>query len=349
MVAGVSSFPALASCEGFGGISGSPQPTRLVFLSQPPASMVATESQPPVRVAFTTDDGHVLEDVRDSVRVVVIGAMPTQMSGTTGVQAQNGVATFNVRVLGAGTGYRFEASTPRFVTTAVSEPFAVVHGPAARVLVSAAADTIAIGAIVPISARITDAVGNQVLSATDTVTLSTTGALHGTTTAVAVGGLAQFPDVKVCASGITTRITPGTAVVQANASGLAPGTATFTAYAGSAIGVAWVTQPGNGSVSVVLPEFRVVVHDCGGNPVYGSLVLGWGACSPSLHNNPSGASIVSIGPGYPMVSSWAYATNYNAAVDRPGSGYTMVVTCAQASPGSLRFTSPPSAPFDVLP
>lgn len=312
--------------------------------------MVATDSQPAMRVAFVTDNGSVVENVSDSVFVSVVGtAGPVALSGATRVRAENGVATLNLQLRSAGTGYRLQVSTPRFATSAVSNAFAVVAGAASAVQVSSASRMFIIGDSVPITARIVDAFGNVVSSASHAVTLSALGHLHGATTTVAAGGIARFPNIQVCAGGVTARIGASPVLIHAHAERLTPGTDTVLGIAGPPVGVAWVTQPTDGKANEVLSQFRVMVHDCGGNPVYGSLPMGWGVCTPSLHANPTGAALVSVGAGHPMTSSWAYATNQNAAVDRAGTGYTLVVRCREASSGHPEFTTAPSNPFNVLP
>jgi hypothetical protein len=337
-------FGAVAACDD----PSPPQPTRLVFIAEPSSSLVATEAHPAIQVAFVTEDGTVVASVSDTVRLSVTGT--AELSGDLEVAAVNGVATFNARVEAAGSGYQLVAHTARFETPVLSSAFSIVAGPASTLRLEPQDDTGWVGVEMPTLVRVTDAVGNTVNTGSHTVTLSTIGALQGTTTASAIAGVASFPDLVLCPSGINGRISAMPAILRANAPGLSEGTFSVALFPGAETGLKWLTQPSNGVAGTKLPPYELMVHDCGGNPVYASLILGWGGCIPELVNNPTGASIVGAsGQGYPIAMTWAYAFNNNTAIDRPGTGYTMRVTCRKSGDPTVVVTSVPSNPFDVAP
>jgi hypothetical protein len=343
-VLAIALFGALAACDD----PSPPQPTRLMFVAEPSASLVATEPHPAIQVAFVTEDGTVAAAVSDTVRLVVTGT--AELFGDLEVAAVNGVATFNAKVEAAGSAYQLVAHTARFEAPAFSSAFSIVPGPPSTLRIEPQDDTGWVGVVLPTLVRVTDAVGNTVTTAAHAVTLSTTGALQGTTTATAIAGVASFPDLALCSSGINGRISAMPAILRANAPGLAEGTVSVALFPGAETGLRWLTQPSNGAAGVKLPPYELMVHDCGGNPVYASLVLGWGGCTPELVNNPTGASIIpASGQGYPIAMTWAYTHNNNTAIDRAGTGYTMRVTCRKSGNPAIVVTSVPSNPFDVAP
>lgn len=327
------------------------EPTRLAFVSPVPPSVVATDAQAPVQVAFVTDDGRIADHVADEVTIAIAGGGGGVVEGERTERATRGVATFHVNVRTAGPGYHFVANTPRFGASAASDPFTVLPGPATGLRIDEGAAPFLVGPRA-VEVRVVDAAGNAVPTGSHVITLSSASILLGATQRTSVAGVAGFSDLQVCASGITTRLGSTVTELRATAPGLAERTTLLTLFAGPATGVTWVNSPANGVAGQKLPDLDLRVHDCGGNPVNGSLVLGWGACKPFLVNNPTGASLVAttsapLGIGM----TWAYTSGHNVAVDRPGTGYTMRVTCRQVQSPSvpIEVTSAVSAPFNVLP
>src|SRR5262249_50160021 len=132
------------------------------------------------------------------------------LSGTTTVQAVNGVATFsNLSLNKAGTGYTFKATQGALMAT--STAFNVTAaGPASVDIQEQPADTVAGQAISPaVTVIVVDAYGNTVESSDQAVTLSLASGpdgatLGGTTTVQAVNGVATFSDLTLPQAGTYT-------------------------------------------------------------------------------------------------------------------------------------------------
>jgi alpha-tubulin suppressor-like RCC1 family protein len=144
------------------------------------------------------------------------------LAGTTTAAPANGVATFNVSIARAGTGYALRA-TATALTEVVSATFDIGPAAAAALSVTQAPGNVAAMDVLTPTPMVTirDAYENTVTSATTAVSLelfpptNPDGAvIRGTTTANAVNGVATFPDLRF------DRPSSGSFVLRATAVGL---------------------------------------------------------------------------------------------------------------------------------
>lgn len=139
------------------------------------------------------------------------------LGGTTTVNASAGIATFaTLNLDAAGSGYTLRATSG--VVSADSASFDVNPGPASEVRFARSGADHAVGGAIPhVIARVTDANGNVILGATDTITVSLSSnpggaTLSGTLAKAAAGGVAAFRDLALDQPGagyVLTAAAPG--------------------------------------------------------------------------------------------------------------------------------------------
>jgi len=184
---------------------------RLGFRVAPPVSTVAGEIFANAVQVEVRDAGGVL--IPDAEVPITLTASTGTLRGTTTVNAINGVASFSglwMELAGAGYTLRASSSGLNFGTSA---PFAIVHGPLARVGITATPATGFAGAVLAPVPEVTlyDRFDNVATGLTGAVTLavgqSTYGTgLVGTTDRAPVNGVATFPGVTVTKAGLVTRL-----------------------------------------------------------------------------------------------------------------------------------------------
>ena len=184
----------------------------------------------------------------------------------------------------------------------------------------------------PIQVAVEDGFGNTV-AATLPVTLAIAnnpagGTLSGTTTQVAVNGIATFSDLSI------DKVGDGYTLV-AMSPGLASATSSFFDILSSSGSLVFVHQPSNGTAGVNMPSVQVKALNGSGGVLPGvtiTMSIGTNACpSGSLSG---GITAVTDGTGT--------ATFLGLQLDRGGWGYTLV-----ASAGSPAVTAVSSA-FDAV-
>ncbi len=195
-------------------------------------------------------------------------------------------------------------------------------------------ESVEVNAVISPAVRVavTDSLGNPVVGATDSVTLtlsnnSTGATLGGTTTVAAVDGIATFADLQVDRVGRGYTLDATAALL-----GIARSTP-FAVYAPARL--VFVTEPPE-SVEVnvpISPPVRIAVADALGNPIPGAtdtVTLAFGS-------NPSGATLL----GATRVAAVdGIASFADLRVDRPANGLTLVATAPDRTGGT-------SAPFTV--
>jgi hypothetical protein len=101
-------------------------PAQLLFTGQPGRTLAGVTIQPAVAVSIADGFGNVTTDSLDQVSLALAGANGASLSGTTTIQASNGVATFpDLSVAQSGTGYTLLASAAS-LGSATSAAFDVV-------------------------------------------------------------------------------------------------------------------------------------------------------------------------------------------------------------------------------
>ena len=228
----------------------------------------------------------------------------------------------------AGSGYTLKA-TGSGLAAATSTPFAVAVGPAAKLVLTMQPGGGVAGtawAAQP-AVAVTDAGGNPVAGATDTVTLAIgtnagggTLACTGGPAAAAVAGGATF-------AGCTIERTGAGYTLAASAPGLAGAVSTaFTVTPAAAASLLLAIQPGGGTGGVawsVQPVVRVV-------DAYGNLVTG-ATTSVSLALVPgtgtTGATLACTG-GQARAASGGIATFAGCKTDLAGAGYGLAASAS---------------------
>ncbi len=219
-----------------GGESGVPFTTQPVVQLKDAAGTVVSNSTAPVTATITSGTG--------------------TLTGTTTVNAVNGVATFtNLAVAGAGTvtiGFTSGALPPQTGTPTVSAPIATVQVARQISITTQPGGATSTSALSPQPAvSILDAAGLP-MSVTNPVTVtiaSGTGVLNGTTTVNAVGGIATFSGLSITGFGSYTLSfsSPGLTTATSNPISVAALPATQltirTQPAGAESGVTLTTQP----------------------------------------------------------------------------------------------------------
>src|SRR5213076_2062173 len=200
---------------------------------------------------------------------VAIGTNPGggTLSGTTSLNAVNGVATFaGLNINRAGAGYTLAASASG-LGTAPSPAFNVTAGAATQLVFTVEPSATVAGAAITPAVQVTaqDALGNTDPSFTGQVTVALganpgNGALSGTTTGPAVAGVTTFPGLSIdrAAAGYT---------LTAGATGLPVATsAVFSVSAGATNHLAFTVEPSNAtSGTPITPAVQVTALDALGN------------------------------------------------------------------------------------
>lgn len=197
-----------ATSAAFGVVVG--VPAKLEFLVQPGQVSAGTPFAPAVMVAVQDAAGNIVTSATLTVTLTLaLNPGGATLSGTTTVAAVNGVAVFSdVRVDKVASGYILAASAPN-LAGASSAGFNVLSGPPARLEFRIQPAPTLTGAFIApgIVVDVTDAGGNRVLSAANSVTLAL-GAnpggatLSGTTTVSAVAGAATFSGLTIDNPGV---------------------------------------------------------------------------------------------------------------------------------------------------
>jgi hypothetical protein len=316
--------------------------THLAFESQPSASVVSTQPLGNVRVTILGADDRVAAGARYRV-TISLSANDTavHLTGTTTVETTTGVATFTDLVVArAGTDFRLVASVTG-LESAVSDPFGVAPGPASQLRFDPiASPPILAGSDIPAVVRVTDGGGNTVPDATNPVTLAYTrtgsfgmtaaaDGLFGPATQAAANGVVTFRGLAFHKSGgyALAATSPGL-------SGAASGSVLVQSAALTKL--IFVTEPSDGTTSTTLAPFAVQQVDDYGN---GMSIPPGGVYSATLSmgNNPTGAG---LGGTLTVSGFGATALTFgDISLDKPGTGYTVVVTS-----GNRTITS---APFSI--
>jgi hypothetical protein len=181
-------------------------PTKLAFLQQPSNAAAAQSISPPVTVQVEDSNG-TLVNKSTALIAIAIANNPSggALSGTTSVNAVNGVATFSsLSINKTGNGYTLSA-TSSGLTSATSNAFNITNGTATQLVFGTQpTSTTAGSSITPaMTIQVEDANGNLVTTGTGstasiTVAIATNpggGTLSGTATVNAVSGVATFGDV----------------------------------------------------------------------------------------------------------------------------------------------------------
>ena len=332
-----------------------PQATRLAFVVPPSNVQAGSAIAPAVQVAAQDNGGSTVASYTGTI-TLAIGDNPGGgvLSGTISAVAANGVAMFaNVRISEAGNGYTLTAAASG-LTGATSAAFNVTAQPppppppATQLAFTVQPSTTDTGSsitpAVQVAAR--DASGNLVPTYSGTITIAIAnnpagGTLAGATTAAAVGGVAQFANLRInrAGTGYTLRAT---------ASGLTAATsATFNITAPPppppppATQLAFTVQPTTTEAgSNISPPVQVAARDASGNPVTGYT----GTITIAIGSNPGGGTLAGTTSS---VASNGVATFAGLRIDRAGNGYTLTAAASGltgATSAAFNVTAQPPPP-----
>src|SRR6266699_2937127 len=271
-------------------VTAPPAPTQLAFLQQPENLLAGHQFSQTVKVRADDAHGNMVASFTGNVTVAFGGTSGegSTLGGTTTVAAVNGVATFgDLTVSQTGTGYWLTASATG-LARAASSAFDVTAGAATQLVFSTEPrTTVADHQISPaVKVRALDALGNPVPSFTGSVSIAAGnnpggGTLGGTTTVVAVNGVASFADLSANKTGTNYWLT-------ATATGLSRATSNaFTITAGTATDLVFGTEPGTTVANhQISPAVKVRALDAFGNVATGFT----GAVTVALGSNAGGAT-----------------------------------------------------------
>ncbi|HUQ06163.1 MAG TPA: Ig-like domain-containing protein [Kofleriaceae bacterium] len=296
--------------------------THLVYAVNP-SNVVAGFAIAPAIVLHARDQFENLATGYTSTVTLTISANPggSTLGGFTALNAQAGVATFSsISLNKVGTNYTLLASGPT-VTSVTSLNFNVTPAPASKLVFIVQPTNALAGAVIapPIEVRARDQFDNLATGFNGSVTISISNNpggsnLFGTATRTASAGVVQFDDLSLNRVGddytlgvIATNLTPATS-------------APFDILSGSANRLFFTVQPTTTvSGAAISPAVQVTVRDQFGNVANGFT----GDVSVAIFANPGNATL----SGTTTVAAVAgIATFTSLALDKVGSGYTLITT-----------------------
>ncbi len=247
-----------------------PTPTSVAFVVQPTTAATSTPIAPPITVAVLDQNGNTITNSTAPVSMnIANNPGDASLSGTTTVNAVNGIATFSDLSLNAiANFYTLRASSPG-LTSATSSPFNITP--------------------YPISVKLFDALIGVTSTLPGTFTLSHPAPTPNGLTV----SLTSNPTSNVTVSPATVNVPAGGTTGSFTYTGVGPGLATITAsapnyLAGSAQVTATYSLVSLGTISSVAPGQTV------------SLALSLGAVAPAggvtinfTSSNPNAATITS--------------------------------------------------------
>src|SRR5438132_611587 len=312
--------------------------SQLVFTVEPTAAIAAAAITPSVQVTAQDPQGNTATAFTGNV-TVALGANPGSgvLTGTATVAAVGGVASFpGLSVNKTANGYTLTAAATG-LTPGTSAPFNITPGAAAQLVFNVQPSNTTAGTAITPAVQVTaqDAQGNTAtqFSANVTVALGTNpggGALSGTTTVAAAGGVATFPGLSINR--------PGTGYTLAAATnGIATKVSTaFNIAAGAATQLVFTVQPSAVTAGgAIPPAVQVTAEDGPGqtDPTFA------GNVTVALGTNPSGGAL----SGTTTVAAvGGVVTLANLSIDKVGTGYTLTAA-------ATGLATQPSAAFNVTP
>jgi len=290
---------------------------KLVFTVQPRSVTAGAPITPAVQVTAQDGLGNTVTSFTAPV-TVALGNNPGAgaLGGTTSVTAVAGVATFSgLSVDKAATGYTLTAAATGLTTTS-STVFNVTPGAASRLVFTVQPTTTVAGATITPAIEVTaqDAHGNTATAFSGSVTVAIGanaggGALSGTTTVAASGGIATFSGLSINKTGTGYTLTAGAAGVGGGTS------AAFSVTAGAPSVLVFSVQPTSATAgAAITPAVQVTAQDAQGNVATGfagsvSVTIGSNAGGGTLSGTTTAAAVSGV------------ATFANLSINKVGTGY----------------------------
>ena len=310
-------------------------PPRLVFVTQPTATIAGTPISPAVQVMVQTASGTPLTSATDPISIA-LGTNPTSatMRGTTTASPINGVATFaGLAIETAGVGYTLTASAPS-LTGATSAAFDVSAGAPSQLWFRTQPANIRAGSLFtpPVEVAIADVFHNTVASASGLITVALAGgptnpALLGTRTLATEGGVARFGDLSIQTAATGYTIVASTAPYPSVSS------APFSVAAAAPARIAFTVQPADAQGNIVMPRVEVTVRDAFGNAPPDTVTVAIGVNPWSGPGTRPGK----LSGTLTRAPANGVASFTDLKVDKPASGYTLRATAGPVSSESTPF------------
>jgi len=313
-------------------------------VNTPPSSNTATAGQTlsSFQIAIEDASGNVVAGDQNSLTVSL--ANGAFSSGTTSVQAINGVATFSGLVTQLAGSNTLSAGDSSDHLTAITTPININAGSPTFTLVNAGSgQAVTVGAhYSALSAMVTDAYGNLLSGISVTFTAPGNGAggtflVGGNSVASAVvstggNGVATAPS-------FTADTSAGGFLVGAAAAGTAAADFSLTNLAASAAHIVSLTgTPQSAAVTTVFAPLQALVTDGFGNPVSGAIVT----------------FAVVVGGHGAFTGNTAVATNANGVATAPAltagtvaGSFTVTASVASVTPVTFVLTNTPGAPSTI--
>jgi len=241
-------------------------PTKLGFTIEPPATAAAGTVLPTFVVTVEASNGAALQGGVSASDVIVLTSACV-LTGTTSVTAVNDAATFSAVSIKTGSNCQLIATdTTRTLATATSNVVALTAGTATQVVftvVPPVSETTAGTTLTSFSAAVKDANGNVVntgIGSADTITITSPCTLGGTTSVVAVAGVATFSALNIGVTGAcvltatdaTRTLTPATHTTNVGATQAALVIRTTKGFAGTPLNLSTSGGSGTGAVTFTL-------------------------------------------------------------------------------------------------
>ncbi|MHC4066763.1 MAG: Ig-like domain-containing protein, partial [Planctomycetota bacterium] len=305
-----------------------PSANDLSFSVEPSDVAAGIAIAPAVEVTVLDSLGNRVQGDTTTVSLA-LGANPggSTLGGTVVVAAVDGVAQFPGLTLDkAGTGNTVVASAPG-ITPVSSAPFDVSPGVAVGFTFAVQPASTQAGALITAVVHVVDAFGNTVTVSNDAIdirirTNPSGGTLSGTTTVVAVQGVATFLDLRIDKVGVGYTLEAGSA-------GRTPAASNpFDITAAAPTTLAFTVQPADVLAGdSITPPVQVTVVDPLGNRIPGDTRT----VTISLGLNPAGST---LGGTLAVSAVDGVATFPDLTLDQAGSGYTLVASAPGITPAS---------------
>src|SRR5438046_2852009 len=296
--------------------------TQLEFTVEPTTATAGTALAPSLRVTALDAAENLVPTFTGNVTVAFGGTSGegSTLGGTTTVAAVNGVATFgDLTVSQTGTGYWLTASATG-LARAASSAFDVTAGAATQLVFSTEPRTtvadhqispaVKVRALEERESAVQGKTGRRGGGAGNKTSGATRGGstLGGTTTEVAVNGVASFADLSANNTGTNYWLT-------ATATGLSRATSNaFTITAGTATELVFGTEPGTTVANhQISPAVKVRALDAFGNVAAGFT----GAVAVALGSNAGGATLSGTTA---VAAAGGVATFFDLSVNKAESG-----------------------------
>jgi hypothetical protein len=292
--------------------------TQLVITTTVPTTQAGVAISPALQVEIRDADGNLVTTANNQITIAIdTGPGGATLSGTTQVNAVNGVASFaNLILTKAGSGYRLRASSGS-LTTDQTNSFTVTPGPAAKLAYSVQPPLntqAGINLSPAIQVIALDQFDNPVTSFNQQVTIALQAnpggaTLNGTLVRTPSSGVASFNDLNITksANGYSLRVT---------SSGLDAATSnTFNITPAPAAKLAFTQQPPNTTAGA---NFTVQVT---ARDQYDNTASAFnGQVTVSIDNNPGGGTLSGVTV---RSASGGIVTFDNLSINKSGTGYTL--------------------------